>query len=156
MYGALPVGLQHLICSAEGYRLQRMRFDNGFDDLLRDVEARSGMTHAQVETLRDESFGAFVSDASTGSTFYREHGAFRAIVEGQASRASNLPILDKETVHANVSRIARRDLRTSETASTSGSTGMGLRFPVTSDAIQRQWATWWRFRRWHGIERQEW
>jgi phenylacetate-CoA ligase len=33
---------------------------------------------------------------------------------------------------------------------------MGLRFPLTKDAIQQQWATWWRFRRWHGIDRGEW
>ena len=77
----LPVGLQHLICSAEGYRLQRRRFSNGFDDLLRDVEIQSAMTHAQAEALRDEAFRAFVSDAATDSTFYREHGAFRSVTD---------------------------------------------------------------------------
>jgi phenylacetate-CoA ligase len=156
MYSTLPVGLQHLVCSAEGYRLRRMRFGRGFDDLLNDVEARSAMSTADVVTLRDRLFRAFVSDAVTGSTFYREHAAYRSVVRGQSFRPDDLPTLDKETVQANARRIARNDVPKMRTASTSGSTGMGLRFPMTRDAVRRQWATWWRFRRWHGIERHEW
>ena len=63
IYSALPVGVQHLICSAEGYRLQRVRFGHGFQRLLRDVEARSAMSQADLATLRDRLFrsrGAFV------------------------------------------------------------------------------------------------
>ena len=156
IYNVLPVGLQHLVCSAEGYRLQRTRFSHNFAGLLRDVEARSVMAHAELTSLRDDVVDAFVSDAASGSTFYREHPAYGAIVEGQSFRAVNVPILDKHTVQSHASRIARRDLHTADTAATSGSTGMGLRFPVTAEAIRHQWATWWRFRRWHGIERHEW
>src|SRR5207247_1480161 len=38
----------------------------------------------------------------------------------------------------------------------SGTTGGALRFPSTMPAIQEQWAIWWRYRRWHGIERHTW
>jgi phenylacetate-CoA ligase len=156
IYTALPVGLQHLVCSAEGYRLQRMRFGHNFDCLLRDGEARGAMSSADVATLRDRLFREFVSDAAIGSAFYREQPAYRSAAERRPFRAQDLPILDKLAVQAGAARIARADVPCAETASTSGSTGMGLRFPVTSEAIRRQWATWWRFRHWHGIERDEW
>jgi phenylacetate-CoA ligase len=39
---------------------------------------------------------------------------------------------------------------------TSGTTGGGLRFASSLRAIQEQWAIWWRYRRWHGIERGTW
>ena len=156
MYNALPVGLQHLICSAEGYRLQRMRFGPDFDPVLRDVEARSTMPAADVAVLRDRGFREFVSDAAAGSAFYRAQSVFQPAAAGQAFRADDLPILDKLAVQTGAARIARTDVPRALTASTSGSTGMGLRFPVTNEAVLRQWATWWRFRRWHGIERDEW
>jgi phenylacetate-CoA ligase len=156
MYSVLPVGVQHLICSAEGYRLQRSRFGYGFQRLLHDVEARGAMSHADLEVLRDRLFREFVSDAATGSAFYREQSSFRCVVEGQSFRAEDLPILDKASVQAGAARIARADVPHARTASTSGSTGMGLRFPMTREAVRRQWATWWRFRRWHRIERDEW
>jgi phenylacetate-CoA ligase len=156
IYSALPVGLQHLICSAEGYRLQHLRFGHDFGGLLRDGEARCAMSSADVATLRDRLFREFVADAASGSAFYREQPAYRAAAEGHPFRAADLPILDKRAVQVGAARLARADVPRAQTVSTSGSTGMGLRFPVTTTAVRRQWATWWRFRRWHGIERDQW
>ena len=39
---------------------------------------------------------------------------------------------------------------------TSGTTGGGLRFAVTMDAINEQWAIWSRFRQWHNLELNTW
>ena len=156
MYGALPVGLQHLVCSAEGYRLQRRRFGHDFDSLLQDGETRCAMSAAEVVTLRDRLFQEFVADAAIGSAFYRDQPVYRAAAARRPFRVDDLPILDKLAVQTAASRIARADVSGTETASTSGSTGTGLRFPVTNAAVWAQWATWWRFRRWHGLERSEW
>ena len=114
------------------------------------------MPPADVAALRDRLFREFVSDAAVGSAFYREQSAFQPVAAGHSFRAEDLPILDKAAVQAGAARIARADVPRALTASTSGSTGMGLRFPVTNEAVWQQWATWWRFRRWHGIERDEW
>jgi phenylacetate-CoA ligase len=59
-------------------------------------------------------------------------------------------------VQANASQIARTAVRPAHVVATSGSTGTGLQFPVTRQAVHQQWATWWRFRGWHGIQRDEW
>lgn len=156
LYSVLPVGLQHLACSAEGLRVKWMRFGGEFDRLLHAAEARSAMSAADVVTLRDALFRDFVSDAALNSTFYRNHSAFRSAAAGRSFRADELPILEKRTAQEHATHIARADVRRARIASTSGSTGMGLRFPVTRQAIRQQWATWWRFRRWHGIPRGEW
>ena len=39
---------------------------------------------------------------------------------------------------------------------TSGTTGGGLRFPTTWQAHRELWATWWRYRGWHGITHGTW
>ena len=156
IYGALPASVQHLVCSAEGYRLERTRFGRDFESLLREVEARSALPDAETAAGRDRLFHEFVSDAVMGSSFYRDQPLFHAAVASQPFAAGNLPILDKAAVQAAAARIARADVAPADVVSTSGSTGTGLRFPVTNEAVQRQWATWWRFRGWHGIRRGEW
>jgi phenylacetate-CoA ligase len=156
LYGALPVAVQHLVCSAEGLRIQWERFGREFDRRLDAAEARSALPPADLEAMRDTLFRDFVSDAAAGSTFYRNQPVFQAAAAGRSFRVEALPILDKQTVQKHASHIARADVRRAETASTSGSTGSGLRFPVTREAVRQQWATWWRFRRWHGIPRGEW
>jgi phenylacetate-CoA ligase len=156
VYPALPVGVQHLLCSAEGLRLQWRRSGREFKRLLREAEARSVMPAQELARLRDTRFRDFIADAAQGSTFYRTHPAFRSAAEGHACHADDLPILDKQTVQVNAASIARADVRSAQVASTSGSTGAGLKLPVTREAIWQQWATWWRFRRWHGIDRGEW
>ena len=155
-YGALPASVQHVVCSAEGFRLHRARFGRAFDGLLREAEARSGLATAEISTLRDQLFREFVADASIGSSFYRQQPVFRSAAERRSFRAEDLPILERPVVQAGASLIARGDVRRAGMAATSGSTGAGLRFPVTTAAIRQQWATWWRFRRWHGIGRGQW
>ena len=39
---------------------------------------------------------------------------------------------------------------------TSGTTGSALVFPYSVDMENRQWAVWWRYRRWHGIDLDSW
>jgi phenylacetate-CoA ligase len=156
IYGRLPPSIQHLVCSAEGFRVQRARFGRDFNQLLREAEARSALTTAQTGTLRDRLFREFVSDASVGCAFYRAQTAFGPAAAGHPFCVNGLPILERPVVQASASLIARRDVRLAGMASTSGSTGTGLRFPVTRRAVRSQWATWWRFRRWHDIGRDQW
>ena len=156
LYEALPVSLQHLACSAEGLRVKWMRFGGEFDQALRAAETRSAMSADDVVRLRDTLFREFVSDAAANSTYYRNHPAFRSAATGRPFAVEELPILEKRTAQERASAITRADIRAARIASTSGSTGMGLRFPVTRQAIWQQWATWWRFRHWHGIRRDEW
>src|SRR5262245_37405801 len=93
VYESLPVGMQHLVCSAEGLRIQWMRFGRKFEHLLHDAEARSSMSAADLGTLRETLFQAFVSEAARGSTFYRRHPAFVTAAAGHSFSADDLPIL---------------------------------------------------------------
>jgi phenylacetate-CoA ligase len=155
-YEAMPASIQHLLCSAEGYRLQRARFGSGFDADLREAMARTLSSKDAVCSYRDNRLAAFVRDAATASPFYRSQPQFASIAVGGAVALDQLPILTKGAVLDAASEIARHDLRAAEIAQTSGTTGAYLRFPVTADAVRQQWATWWRYRQWHGIDRGTW
>jgi phenylacetate-CoA ligase len=114
------------------------------------------MSAVETGGLRERLFREFVSEAARGSQYYRQHPAFGAAAAGRPFSHDDLPILDKPAAQAGARQIARPDVRRAEIVSTSGTTGTGLRFPLTQKAVRHQWATWWRFRRWHGIGRDEW
>jgi phenylacetate-CoA ligase len=69
-----------------------------------------------------------------------------------------LPILTKADIRANYAELLSEAVprRARRTAHTSGTTGGGMRFAVTQEALDEQWATWWRYRRWHGLELGTW
>ena len=156
LYDAMPASIQHLLCSAEGYRLQRVRFNGRFDGALREAAARTWLPNDEMCGYRDRRLEAFVRDAAAASVFYRRQPLFARIAAGGPISLGDLPILTKGIVQDGAADIARPDIRAAEIAQTSGTTGAYLRFPVTDAGVRQQWATWWRYRQWHGIERGTW
>jgi phenylacetate-CoA ligase len=69
-----------------------------------------------------------------------------------------LPVLHKATVQEHYPQLRSRIIpdKHCSIAHTSGTTGGGLRFAATREAIREQWAVWWRYRRWHGIDFDTW
>ena len=68
-----------------------------------------------------------------------------------------LPIIDKSSVKSNFNSIVNNFNKLKiNTVATSGTTGSGMKFFETRQMEQKQWAVWWRFRKWHGIEPGTW
>ena len=71
---------------------------------------------------------------------------------------SALPVLTKADVQGNIADFQSDAMprRQRLATHTSGSTGAGLRFSTTVSAIREQYAVWWRYRGWHGLEHGAW
>ena len=146
IFEALPVGLQQVACHVEGWRIVRHRYGGEFPRLLAAVEARSFWTREQMDEYQSWRLGTFLEHA-------RQHTAYYA---GQRMDQP-WPVLDKLTVQGRTAEfLADGYGRGAQQAHTSGTTGAGLRFPVTRRAHQEQWAIWWRYRHWHGIQFDTW
>lgn len=142
----LPVALQQVACHVEGWRIGRHRYGGEFRELLRAAEARSFWSREQIDEYQGWRLGTFLEHA-------RQHTAYYA---GQRMDEP-WAVLEKRTVQERMPEfIARGYEKSGHWAHTSGTTGAGLRFPVTRRAHQEQWATWWRYRRWHGIGMDTW
>jgi phenylacetate-CoA ligase len=70
----------------------------------------------------------------------------------------HLPVLSIEEVQNQYADLVSEAVPKKEQiiTHTSGTTGGGLRFATTLKAIQEQWATWWRYRHWHGLHQGIW
>ncbi len=69
-----------------------------------------------------------------------------------------IPPLSREIVQTRFTEFISEEAPSLNTRviSTSGTTGTGLRFPITLDAERWQWATLWRFRRRFGVDNTMW
>ncbi len=156
LYRHLPIALQDLACSAEGLRIARTRYNRAFWRCLEEALAFDALSQDAKIQLRDRRLRHFVEHCAKTVPYYRRMFRERGIDHRDIETLEDLravPILDRATVKAShhefVSDAVPKRLHRS--ASTSGSTGSGLVFPRTSEAIHRQYAVWWRYWMRHGI-----
>ena len=161
VYDKLPVPLQDVACSAEGWRIRWDRYNHDFFRRLVDAERRDGFSADELMLYQAVRVQEFIRHAATTVPYYQN--LFRKI--GADSRdfknvtdLEQLPILTKLEVQKSpelfLSRaVSRRDR---VRLHTSGTTGAGLKFWTTKAALREQYAIWWRHLRRHGIRQGTW
>lgn len=153
MFSSLPVPLQQAACHLEGWRIASQRYGGAFPHLLAEAEGRDRWSAADLHAYRDQRLRAFWRHAVQATGYYSR---FRNIEITNLESLEQLPVLTKAEVQSEVRSFCAPTAGDRQWAHTSGTTGAGLRFPVTREAHQEQWATWWRYRRWHGIGLDTW
>ena len=161
IYLRLPVPLQHMACSFVGWRTTRTRYGGEFPQILAKAEARTYWSAEETVAYRDRRLAEFVSAAASAVPAYRERFQVARLRPSEirtVADLSSLPILTKAEAQDFSTQVLRSPASggTVRIVHTSGTTGGGLRFPVTMRAVQEQWATWWRYRGWHGIRYGTW
>ena len=161
VYRFLPVPIQNLICGLEGNRIQRTRFGAPFPHLLHEVEGRSKSTSAEVRHFRDRRLREYIQHCASHVPHYRRWFTENNIHPMEIQTLEDLhvlPVVTKKDVQTRVTDFVSTavPLRRRLWVHTSGTTGAGLRFPTTADAVREQWAVWWRYRRWHGLHPDTW
>lgn len=161
IYSRLPIALQNLACNFAGWQIQRRRYGNGFLELLSDVEARAHLNHEQCEEFRDQRLASFIQQVVTMVPFYRSRFREWGVDPSHLRCLSDLrqlPVIDKGVVQEHSDELTPDGLHRGPRIllHTSGTTGSGFHFWATLGAEREQWAVWWRYRRWHGINLDTW
>lgn len=134
--------------SSRGALLKRRRLGRDFRRHLHEYESRNE-SKARTEEARRSFLEASLIRATAAP-------AYRHLVGAGSRDLERYPVTTKQD-HAGDPGAYRvqGEGRTVDVA-TGGSTGNPLLFPATRDGISRQWAVWWRYRRWHGIDIDTW
>ncbi len=156
LYRRLPIALQQLACSAEGWRIRRSRYDSAFFEALAAAEGRARWPQERLDEFRDRRLAGFVRHCAATVPYYRRKFREWGVVPAEIRRLEDLrrlPLLSKDEIRNHLSELASQAVpaRAQVIVHTSGTTGAGLRFASTRAALGEQWATWWRYRRWHGM-----
>lgn len=160
-YARLPRALQSAALSAEGWRQRRERYGGDFEPRLDAYLRRERASEDELRHVRREKLRALLCHAADTLPFWGER--FRAAgldpraVEGPDDLRA-LPVLTKSEVVAAGDRMVWSGVPKGSVRKvhTSGTTGAGLVFVTTLDAVRDQWAVWWRYRMRHGLDRGTW
>src|SRR6266487_3475099 len=161
VYLKTPISLQHVLCSIQGWRQEQMRYGGDFPRLLREAEARSHWSQERICAWRDQRLRDFVRHCAQTVLYYQRQFKKYGISPSDIKTLNDLaclPRLTKEEVKEHYAELISRAVPQHKQIMmhTSGTTGGGLRFPTTRRAIQEEYATYWRYWRWHGLERNLW
>lgn len=146
-YSLLPVSLQQVACTFEGWRVARMRFGGDFHALLNGYREREAWSQERIAEFSRARLTDFLQVISP------ERRRTDGTLCPPAENLGAWPVIGKAEAR-EMSDSALRSQRRGDSAiiaHTSGTTGAGLRFPVALQAHREQWAVWWRYRQWHGI-----
>lgn len=152
-YRRCPTTVQNFLCSIEGWRIGRVRYNGQFFKLLQEYESRKP---EQLAEYRLSRLRQYLVHCGRNSPYFSQ--SFQSLRFNPAKLQSLddlrvLPILTKPALKREIKEFTCRSVDTGEikVAHTSGTTGSGLRFLTTQEALRHQWAVWWRYRRWHAI-----
>lgn len=161
LYSFFPVSIQNVLCSFEGWRIKRFRYDQNFHRLLKNAESRTFRSYDEICVFRNHRLRNFIDLSYKSVPHYRNLfkslGAhpddFKSIED-----LKRLPILTKGQVQDNLKEFVSENIPENEReiTHTSGSTGGGLRFAATRYSIMEQFSIYWRYLGWHGLNLDTW
>jgi len=138
-----------------------VRFGPEFERQLQELVDSDKWSVSEIEAYQNEKLQALVRHAYENIPYYRER--WKALKISPVDIRSRddlhkLPVLTKEEVRQNADRFVSQKTPKRELLSrhTSGTTGKGLHFYMTGDAVAFQWAVWWRHRARFGVSPGTW
>lgn len=148
-------------CWVYGKREARLRFGPQFHSFVEWLSVSEQWSPSEIEAYQNEKLRELIAHAYAHVPYYRRVFQEASITPHDIKNKRDLhkiPILTKEDVRHNLGDLV------SETAKrqnlihrhTSGTSGKSLDFYHSPQAIQFQWAVWWRHRRRFGLEFGDW
>ncbi len=160
LYLRLPLTFQNWTIGIEGRRVHRRRFGQGYAEIAAAAHLRESLSATDLQIYRAERLRQHLT-AAAHTRFWQQRFTqfavdFRSL--DPFSTLGQLPVLTKNEVKVHVDELYNPALNPRDLLSvhTSGTTGSGLIFPQTGEMERVTWATWWRYRQWHGVNQGDW
>jgi len=153
----LPVWVQNVFVSLEGWRIQKTRYDKTFWKILKDMEERLTWDESTILDFRNAMLQRTIRHAYETVPYYQKKFKDLNLTPEDIKTPGDLhklPIIDRTVLNWHwaefnstaIPKRRRRHLRSG------GTTGQPLVNVLTSEDVQRWYATWWRYRKRNGID----
>jgi phenylacetate-CoA ligase len=132
-----PYFIKVILTNIVAYRQQKQRYNKNFYKAL-----------------------AYYNAVDYTETFSFDKEKFLKQIKGNdyfdtSADISDYPIINKENIKKDYDKIINKN-KVFSYLYTSGTTGSGLKFPVSSDFLNHQWAVFWKFRNIHNLTTDTW
>lgn len=151
IYSKLPVFAQNFLCSIQGYRLKKQRFNKTFEQILRFLNTTQNWSDAQIKDYKEEHIKKIITHAFNTCPYYRRKYSGAGVSPEDFKCLEDLkkfPILTKDEIRENwkgmiSTEYSKKDLIFYHT---SGSTGTPLNFYWTKYSVPYYWALDYRYK----------
>lgn len=151
IYNRSPIFLQNLFTTLQGYAYKRERFGKVYYQAIEELQKRDYSDAAALAAYQKKRLVELADYAYAHSAFYRD---FYREVDWERFHATAditlLPILPKETVRQNITRMYTVSASDGVESNTSGTTGTSMCFYYTKEDRQRRMAYLDFFKMQHG------
>jgi phenylacetate-CoA ligase len=139
LYDRAPAPARHLLTSARGWVLTRLRYSRKTLAILDSLRGHESWTAAEIADHQLEGLRRTLSHALHTVPFYAD---YPRVEVGNCEDFRRLPVIDRETVLDNQDRLLSRVVEARERirAGTTGTTGASLRVAYSEDLARHNWA----------------
>lgn len=161
IYNKLPVSLQNLAVSVEGYRIQKNRYDKVYEKAYKDFMERNDWSYEKLCQYRDNQLRIMVKHCYDTVPYYK-HMFHKIGLDYREIRRlddlKKLPVINKEIVKEHYDDFFSTvyDRKALIFLHTSGTSGSGFSFYQNKEANAAVWAHVWRGNHNIGLERGTW
>lgn len=154
LYDRAPSSARHLLTSARGWILARLRYSRETFAILGDLRSHESWSSAQIARYQLQALQQTLGHALRTVPFYADYPrvGLRSFED-----LRRLPVIDRETILNNQDQLLSRAVPTRGRirAGTTGTTGASLRVAYTEDLARHNWAFLLRQRAWAGVAPRE-
>jgi phenylacetate-CoA ligase len=153
-YDRFPGPARHVVASARGWLLARVRYAPDTFQLLRDLQEHERWNHAQIRAYQLRALQMTLDLARETVPFYRHYPSIQLRERGDLGR---LPVLHRETVRRSHEQLVSSVVPKSRIirVGTTGTTGGNLQVVYTEEVARANWAFLLRQREWVGVRARE-
>ena len=144
LYLKLPLVLKKLAINLQGFALNKQRYDDTFKTYLKLLEEYDA---DETESLDEKLLRETVTQNKYYNTYLNNLPKNWTITD--------LPVINKRIIKENFDLIREQSFEFTS-FKTSGTSGSGLKYPVSKEFISKQWAVFWKFRKIHGLALNSW
>jgi phenylacetate-CoA ligase len=154
IYDRAPSPARHLLTSARGWILTRLRYSREAFAILRELRIHESWSSAQIANHQLEALQRSLDHALRTAPFYADYPRLELRNLDDLRR---LPVIDRETILDNQDRLLSRAVPVRERirAGTTGTTGASLWVAYTEGLARHNWAFLLRQWAWAGVAPRE-
>lgn len=149
IYRASPIWLQNIFTSFEGNRRRKLRIDNRFfrkwSSIINEI---SKLKYDDILKVQEENLSKYLSKAFSASEYWNEKLSkvgYRKNDNVTVEDLKNFVLIDKNTVNVNKGKFFNKYQSKKDYVNvhTSGTTGAGLNFRWSKEALGAEFAFYW-------------
>lgn len=151
IYLRLPHFAQNTLISLFNLLAYNTRYSKKYKYYLEYYKQNNGLSLERLKQIQAQKFKDFITYVEKNSPYYKN--LYKTIENPeQLGNLRKLPIIDKETLRQNLSRIYTIDKNKGSVSKTGGTTGKSLEVLYTNDDIQERFAILDNFRNGFGYQ----